>query len=285
MFQYYFFKKGNREYDSAEYFSFLTSFKYMNVFLDDENNKNIMYYNTDLDFKATFVFGNKTKITNLYELNPNYLDTNIFVSFDPLQSEFKVKLLLDIIGLFSKKFDLYVYTRHFEDVFPYKGNMCLKAYEMDKVYAKSHESDRVLEYAYVKSDRLKKIYNYLLSSDKIRFSLKNEQFKSLKYKFFSNVGTRSPIIATVLSFDSPIIIPPLINTVGVDDGHKITYYDYERIFKKISKITHKDSLENMNYSYVMRKDLKKFRKIIIKQKQAVITVNRPEIKLNKILDI
>jgi len=285
MFEYYFFKKSTREYDSAEYFSFLMSFKYMQIFLDEDNNKNILYHNTDLDFKATFVFGRKTRIKNLYELDPNYLDTNIYVAFDALQSDFKVKLILEIIGLFCKKFGLYVYTKHFEDVFPYKEKMCLKAYLLEKRYTKNHENERLLDFAYIESKNLKKIYNYLLSSDKIRFSLKNEQFKSLKYRFYQNVGTRTPIISCILEFDGPIIIPPLINTIGINtDGH-ITFYDYDRIFKKISKLTHKDDLSSDEYSYVMRKDLKKLKKIIMKQKQAVINVSSPEIKLNRILDI
>lgn len=283
--EYYFFKKGSREYDQSELLAFLTDIKYMS-FSVVNRQRQVKYYNSDLDFEAYFIFGSKSKIPNLLvDLNPLYLDTNFYVKFDSIQSTFKVKLLLDIIEIMCRKFNFRIYTTNYKDVCPFNGKMALAAFLRTKTNYKTAHAEQIASYAVVDSSRLQVMYNYLLSCDNISFSLKDERYKFLRYRFYKHPGTRKPYIACILDFSCPIIIPPLINTIALELEGRLLFFDYYKVFKKISKYINLDDYDSRDYGYVNRKSLLKLRKALLKQKQAIIEISAEEIPLNKILDI
>ena len=282
-FRFYFLKEGTRVYEKSELITYFQANP--NVTMEKRLDDRIFtYHHPILNFEARFIMTSKSCIPHLERLNPKYYDVNFLVEFSILLPTYAVEMVLGIVEEITKLFRFYVYNQAYEDVFPFRRTMMIKAFEAWKrAYKDSHE-DEIAKYNRLDPQTLSQVYNYLQRKAKLELLLDKDKVVISNYFFLHAERSRTAFVAISWDGYSPFILPPAVDILYLDDGKFTKYIPMSEVLARAEKLF--KPIDGYGVIQIMdAKNVKKFHKILTKDKFAPLTVELKSLSLEKILDI
>ncbi len=282
-FRFYFLKEGTRVYEKSDLITYFQANP--NVTMEKRLDDRIFtYHHPILNFEARFIMTSKSCIPHLERLNPKYYDVNFLVEFSILLPTYAVEMVLGIVEEITKLFRFYVYNQAYEDVFPFRRTMMIKAFEAWKrAYKDSHE-DEIAKYNRLDPQTLSQVYNYLQRKAKLELLLDKDKVVISNYFFLHAERSRTAFVAISWDGYSPFILPPAVDILYLDDGKFTKYIPMSEVLARAEKLF--KPIDGYGVIQIMdAKNVKKFHKILTKDKFAPLTVELKSLSLEKILDI
>lgn len=282
-FRFYFLKEGTRVYEKSDLLTYFQANP--NISVEKKLNDRIFtYHHPILNFEARFVMTSKSCIPHLERLNSAYLDVNLYVEFNILLQTYAVEIILDIVEELCKLFKFHVYNQSYEDVFPFRRSMMIKAFEAWKRAYKDNHEDEIAQYNRLDPQTISQVYGYLQRRAKLEILLDKDKVVISNYFFLHTERSRTAFVAISWDGYSPFILPPAVDILLLDDGKYTKYIPMSEVLTKAEKLF--KPIDGYGIIQMMDiKNTKKLHKILTKDKFATLTVELKPLSLEKILDI
>lgn len=282
-FRFYFLKEGTRVYEKSDLLTYFQANP--NITVEKRLNDRIFtYHHPILNFEARFVMTSKSCIPHLERLNSAFLDVNFFVEFNILLQTYAVEIILDIVEEICKLFKFHVYNQSYEDVFPFRRSMMIKAFEAWKRAYKDNNEDEIAQYNRLDPQTISQVYGYLQRRAKLEILLDKDKVVISNYFFLHTERSRTAFVAISWDGYSPFILPPAVDILLLDDGKYTKYIPMSEVLTKAEKLF--KPIDGYGIIQMMDiKNTKKLHKILTKDKFATLTVELKPLSLEKILDI
>ncbi len=282
-FRFYFLKEGTRVYEKSDLLTYFQANP--NITVEKRLNDRIFtYHHPILNFEARFVMTSKSCIPHLERLNSAFLDVNFFVEFNILLQTYAVEIILDIVEEICKLFKFHVYNQSYEDVFPFRRSMMVKAFEAWKRAYKDNNEDEIAQYNRLDPQTISQVYGYLQRRAKLEILLDKDKVVISNYFFLHTERSRTAFVAISWDGYSPFILPPAVDILLLDDGKYTKYIPMSEVLTKAEKLF--KPIDGYGIIQMMDiKNTKKLHKILTKDKFATLTVELKPLSLEKILDI
>ncbi len=282
-FRFYFLKEGTRVYEKSDLLTYFQANP--NITIEKKLNDRIFtYHHPILNFEARFVMTSKSCIPHLERLNSAFLDVNFYVEFNILLQTYAVEIILDIVEELCKLFKFHVYNQSYEDVFPFRRSMMIKAFEAWKRAYKDNNEDEIAQYNRLDPQTISQVYGYLQRRAKLEILLDKDKVVISNYFFLHTERSRTAFVAISWDGYSPFILPPAVDILLLDDGKYTKYIPMSEVLTKAEKLF--KPIDGYGIIQMMDiKNTKKLHKILTKDKFATLTVELKPLSLEKILDI
>lgn len=282
-FRFYFLKEGTRVYEKSDLLTYFQANP--NITVEKRLNDRIFtYHHPILNFEARFVMTSKSCIPHLERLNSAFLDVNFFVEFNILLQTYAVEIILDMVEEICKLFKFHVYNQSYEDVFPFRRSMMVKAFEAWKRAYKDNNEDEIAQYNRLDPQTISQVYGYLQRRAKLEILLDKDKVVISNYFFLHTERSRTAFVAISWDGYSPFILPPAVDILLLDDGKYTKYIPMSEVLTKAEKLF--KPIDGYGIIQMMDiKNTKKLHKILTKDKFATLTVELKPLSLEKILDI
>lgn len=282
-FRFYFLKEGTRVYEKSDLLTYFQANP--NITIEKKLNDRIFtYHHPILNFEARFVMTSKSCIPHLERLNSAFLDVNFYVEFNILLQTYAVEIILDIVEEICKLFKFHVYNQSYEDVFPFRRSMMVKAFDAWKRAYKDNHEDEIAQYNRLDQQTISQVYGYLQRRAKLEILLDKDKVVISNYFFLHTERSRTAFVAISWDGYSPFILPPAVDILLLDDGKYTKYIPMSEVLTKAEKLF--KPIDGYGIIQMMDiKNTKKLHKILTKDKFATLTVELKPLSLEKILDI
>lgn len=282
-FRFYFLKEGTRVYEKSDLLTYFQANS--NITIEKKLNDRIFtYHHPILNFEARFVMTSKSCIPHLERLNSAFLDVNFYVEFNILLQTYAVEIILDIVEEICKLFKFHVYNQSYEDVFPFRRSMMVKAFDAWKRAYKDNHEDEIAQYNRLDPQTISQVYGYLQRRAKLEILLDKDKVVISNYFFLHTERSRTAFVAISWDGYSPFILPPAVDILLLDDGKYTKYIPMSEVLTKAEKLF--KPIDGYGIIQMMDiKNTKKLHKILTKDKFATLTVELKPLSLEKILDI
>lgn len=281
-FRFYFLKEDTRIYDKSDLMTYLQSNP--SITLEKRLDDRIYtYHHPILNFEARFILTSKSCVPHLERLSPKFFDVNFLVEFDVLLPTYSVEIILDIVEEIVKKFKFHIYNQSYTDVAPFRRPLMLKCFDAWKRAYKDNHEDEIALYNRLDPQTLSQVYGYLLRKAKLEILLDKNKYVISNYFFLHTERSRTAFVAISWDGYSPFVLPPAVDILYINDGKTQKYLPMSEIMQKADKLF--SPYDGRGTQIMEFKNTKKFRKILLKDKFAPLTVELKVLSMDKILDI
>lgn len=263
-----------------EFFDNYPNFK--TYYTDDEVQ--IDYRDDDFKFSYRYLITKKSRVNNIYKLNPSYLNVNFYLELPVLIPSFLVKEILTITQKICKLFDLEIYNDSFNDVQPFNLADVVVLFEDSR--KQTIEDYGMQDKLPFQKDKLDEVCRYQRSVESLREYYHNEVEVNIVEPILDKI-TNEYGISTTWTVGTPMVFPPHLSYVYIKDEQNLPFLVRSADF---FSIVGKYLIEIVNFlpdMYILKaKQAKSARKTLNKlRKVAIIDQNFKSIRLSNLLDV
>lgn len=280
----HFFRDSSLEkLDFASVLDFFDNYPNFKIYYT-EDDVQIDYRDDDFKFSYRYLITKKSRVNNIYKLNPKYLNVNFYLELPVLIPSFLVKEILTITQKISKLFDLEIYNDSFKDVQPFNlADVVVLFEESRKQTIEEYGMQDKLPFS---KDKLDEVCRYQRSVDSLREYYHNEVEVNICEPILDKV-TNEYGISTTWEVGTPMVFPPHLAYIYVKEEDNLPFLVRRDDFMSI---VGKYLIEIVNFlpdMYILKaKQAKSARKTINKlRKVAIIDQNFKSFRLSNLLDI
>ena len=281
-FRLYFLQEGTRTYDKSD---LITYFKANSSITSEKegDNRVFTFHHPILNFEARFIMTAISCVPRLEKLNPKFFDVNFMLEFNILLPTYSAEIVFDMVEDIIKMFKFYVYNEAYQDVIPFRKSFMIKTFESWKRAYKDDNEDEIANYNRLDPQTLSQVYNYLLRQKKLEIFLDPSVVIS-NYYFLRTDRSRSAFVTIKWDGESPFILPPAVDVLYLNDGKTSRYLPMSEVLQKTEKLF--KPIDGYGVIQMMdAKNVKKFHKILVKEKFAPLIAELKFLPLENILDI
>ena len=259
-----------------------------NITSDDEQ-VDIAISEPSFDFVYHFYITKRSRVNSIYKLSPEYVNTNIFLEIPKLIPTFLVRKMLRVAADLAKRFELFVYHEHVQDITNFVM-LDLLAYIGKET--NEYVNNNPDTYYYMDQRTLSTACTYLQIMSDISDSLKVDAVLS-PYDIRYDKEQGKVVLTMVWQAGEPTVFPPLLDFIYIEeDGNLVTVVPADIFYKYTRRLMHEISREK-NYDYELDMELLylkdryavKAKKLIKKMRKTVVSTNRfNTLKITDILE-
>ena len=280
----HFFRDSNLEkLDFGKVLEFFDAYPNFKIYYTDDEVQ-IDCRDDDFKFSYRYLITKKSRVNQIYKLNPQYLNVNFLLELPVLVPSFLVKEILTLTQKICKLFDLEIYNDAFKDVQPFNLADVVVLFEETR-------RETVAEYGIqdkltFEKDKLDEICRYQRSVASLREYYHNEVDVNLVEPIIDKI-TNEYGISVVWNLGQPTVFPPHLTYIYVKEEQNIPFLVRRKDFMSIMN---KYLIEIVNFlpdMYILKpKQAKASRKAVNKlRKVAIIDQNFKSVRLANLLDI
>jgi hypothetical protein len=280
----HFFRDSNLEkLDFGKVLEFFDAYPNFKIYYTDDEVQ-IDCRDDDFKFSYRYLITKKSRVNQIYKLNPQYLNVNFLLELPVLVPSFLVKEILTLTQKICKLFDLEIYNDAFKDVQPFNLADVVVLFEETR-------RETVAEYGIqdkltFEKDKLDEICRYQRSVASLREYYHNEVDVNLVEPIIDKI-TNEYGISVVWNLGQPTVFPPHLTYIYVKEEQNIPFLVRRKDFMSIMN---KYLIEIVNFlpdMYILKpKQAKASRKAVNKlRKVAIIDQNFKSVRLANFLDI
>jgi hypothetical protein len=263
-----------------EFFDTYPNFKI--YYTDDEVQ--IDYRDDDFKFSYRYLITKKSRVNNIYKLNPMFLNINFYLELPVLIPSFLVKEILTITQKICKMFDLEIYNDSFKDVQPFNLADVVVLFEESR--KKTIEDYGMQDKLPFPKDKLDEVCRYQRSVESLKEYYHNEVEVNPVEPIIDKI-TNEYGISTTWTVGQPTVFPPHLSYVYIKDEQNLPFLVRSADF---FSIVGKYLIEIVNFlpdMYILKaKQAKSARKTLNKlRKVAIIDQNFKSVRLSNLLDV
>lgn len=280
----HFFRDSNLEkLDFLKVFEFFESYPNFKIYYTDDEVQ-IDYRDDDFKFAYRYLITKKSRVSQIYKLNPQYLNVNFLLELPVLIPSFLVKEILSLTQKLCKLFDLEIYNDAFPDVQPFNlADVVVLFEEMRRETIAQYGMQDKLSF---EKDKLDEICRYQRSVASLREYYHNEVEVNLVEPIIDKI-TNEYGISVVWNVGVPTVFPPHLSYIYVKEEQNIPFLVRRKDFMSIMG---KYLIEIVNFlpdMYILKpKQAKSSRKALNKlRKVAIINQNFKSVRLANLIDI
>ncbi|MDD3107125.1 MAG: hypothetical protein PHP65_04920 [Bacilli bacterium] len=263
-----------------EFFDNLPLFK--TFYTEDEVQ--IEYRDDDFKFSYRYLITKKSRVNQIYKLNPMFLNVNFLLELPVLIPSFLAKEILTVAQKISKTFDLEIYTDSFKDVQPFNlADVVVLFEEARRLTIEEYGMQDKLTFD---KEKLDEVCRYQRSVESLREYYHNEvdvySCEPIMDKITNEYG-----ISCTWRLGKPMVFPPHLSYIYITDENDTPFLVRRaEFFEQMNKYL----MEIVNFlpdMYILKaKPAKKARKLIHKlRKLAVLDQNFKPVRLSNLLDV
>ena len=286
LFVLHFFKEKSRAFDYERILSFFDDIQEASLGEVSESSSEVRmeYRHPILKTKADFVISRKSTVTDIYKLDPQFLDVNFRLEMPLMTPFYGAKKVFNIVEKLCKEFNFAIYHDMFEDVLPFKMEVVEKVFDIVRKAYKDKYGYQLKDYHTFNDQKLNDCLKYV-----------DEQYDL--HRYYKELDIYVPNYFVVLDEDQKVhfsvewrentvtLFPPHIDYVYFRSGIEQKIMPYHEIMAKIDKMTTGVPGFLQNTKVVEPKHLKKVMKIIKKTKFTPINGALVHIELDQVIDI
>ncbi len=235
----------------------------------------IVHKDPEFDFSYRFFITMKSKVSQIYKLNPMFSNVNFLLEMPIMIPSFLAKEILAVIQKLCRLFELGIYHDSFEDVRPFNVVEFLDFFEKQReYYIQENGMNGKITFD---SDKLNVICKFQSSVDNLKDYYHDEVNVNLCYPII-DLNTDESGICYDWKFGTPIIFAPYVTYVNITDeeGQKLLVRRDELIQilnKYLDEIT--NFLPDMyilksKKAKACKKEMKKIRRIVMEKDYKVL---------------
>lgn len=249
----HFFRNSDLEkIDFTKVFEFFDSYPNFKIFYTEEDVQ-IVYRDDDFKFSYRYLITKKSRVKEIYKLNPMYLNVNFLLELPVMIPTFLAKEILAITLKICKLFDLEIYHDTFEDVQQFNSVDVLILFEkMREQYIEEYGLNDKIMYPH---EKLNEICKFQRSVESLRDYYQHEVEVNLCQPIIE-ANTNEFGISSVWNVGKPTVFPPHIDYYYIHDEQNIIFL-----------VNRKDFYSLMN-KYLVEVETILPDMFILKQKQA-----------------
>ncbi|HHX81189.1 MAG TPA: hypothetical protein GX692_09030 [Acholeplasmataceae bacterium] len=280
---HFFRDSGLEKLDFLKVFEFFESYPNFKIFYTDEEVQ-IDYRDDDFKFAYRYLITKKSRVSQIYKLNPQYLNVNFLLELPVLVPSFLVKEILALTQKLCKLFDLEIYNDVFQDVQPFNLADVVVLFEnMRREAIAQYGMQDKLSF---EKDKLDEVCRYQRSVASLREYYHNEVEVNLVEPIIDKI-TNEYGISVVWNAGVPTVFPPHLSYIYVKEEQNIPFLVRRKDFMSIMG---KYLIEIVNFlpdMYILKpKQAKASRKVLNKlRKVAIIDQNFKSVRLANLIDI
>ncbi|HEY8396239.1 MAG TPA: hypothetical protein VIK96_05620 [Bacilli bacterium] len=269
--------------DFLKVFEFFESYPNFKIYYTDDEVQ-IDYRDDDFKFSYRYLITKKSRVNQIYKLNPQYLNINFLLELPLLIPSFLVKEILALTQKLCKLFDLVIYNDAFKDVQPFNlADVVVLFEEMRREAIAQYGLQDKLPFD---KNKLDEVCRYQRSIASLREFYHNEYEVNLVEPIIDKI-TNEYGISVVWNAGVPSVFPPHLSYVYVKEEQNIPFLVRRNDFMSIMKkylVEVDDFLPDM---YVLKaKQAKASKKVINKLRRvAIIDQNFKSVRLANLIDI
>ncbi len=249
-----------------------------------EDEVQIDYRDDDFKFSYRYLITKKSRVNQIYKLNPMFLNVNFYLELPVLVPSFLVKEILTITQKVCKLFELEIYNDSFEDVQPFNLADVVVLFEDSR--QQTIEEYGMQDKLSFPKDKLDEVCRYQRSVQSLREYYHDEIDVKIVEPILDRV-TNEYGISILWDFSKPMVFPPHLSYVYVKEEDGMPFLVRSNDFMSI---LNKYLIEIVNFlpdMYILKaKQAKQARKTLNKLKRvAIIDQNFKAIRLSNLLDV
>lgn len=280
----HFFRSSSLEkLDFSKVFEFFDNYPNFKIFYTEEEVQ-IDYRDDDFKFSYRYLVTKKSRVNQIYKLNPSYLNVNFLLELPVLIPSFLVKEILAITQKLCKLFDLEIYHDSFKDVQPFNLADVFILFEdmRQEMVAEYGMQDKLV----FPKDKLDEVCRYQRSVESLREFYHNEVTVNLVEPILDKV-TNEYGIATTWNVGVSTVFPPHLSYIYIKEDQNIPFLVRRNDFMQI---LNKFLIEIVGFLpdmfIIKNKQAKAARKLLSKlRKVAILDQNFKTIRLTNFIDI
>lgn len=280
----HFFRDSNLEkLDFLKVFEFFESYPNFKIYYTDEEVQ-IVYRDDDFKFSYRYLITKKSRVSQIYKLDPQFLNINFLLELPLLVPSFLVKEILALTQKLCKLFDLVIYNDAFDDVQPFNLADVVVLFEESR-------REAVAQYGLqdklpFEKNKLDEVCRYQRSISSLREYYNHEYEVNLVEPILDKI-TNEYGISVTWNVGKPMVFPPHLSYVYVKEEQNIPFLVRRKDFMSIMRkhlVEVDDFLPDM---YILRpKQAKASRKAVNRlRKVAIIDKNFKLVRLANLIDI
>lgn len=280
----HFFRNSSLEkLDFTKVLEFFDEYPNFKIFYT-EDEVQVDFRDDDFKFSYRYLITKKSRVNQIYKLNPMFLNVNFLLELPVLLPSFLVKEILTITQKICKIFDLEIYNDAFKDVQPF--NLADVVVLFEETRRQTIEEYGMQDKLSFPKDKLDEICRYQRSIQSLREYYHNEVDVKLCEPIIDKV-TNEYGISCSWDVGSPMVFPPHLSYVYVKEEQNIPFLVRSKDFMSIMN---KYLIEIVNFlpdMYILKaKQAKSSRKVINKLRRVAITDQSfKSIRLSNLLDV
>lgn len=269
--------------DFAKVLEFFDSYPNFKTYYT-EDEVQIDYRDDDFKFSYRYLITKKSRVNQIYKLNPKYLNVNFYLELPVLVPSFLIKEILTITQKICKLFDLEIYNDAFKDVQPFNlADVVVLFEESRRQVIEDYGMQDKLTFP---KDKLDEVCRYQRSITSLREYYHNEVVVNLVDPIQDKV-TGEYGISTTWIVGTPMVFPPHLSYIYIKEDQNLPFLVRSKDFMSVMN---KYLIEIVNFlpnMYILKaKQARSSRKVINKlRKLAIIDSNFQSIRLANLLDI
>ncbi len=271
----HFFRKSTLEkidYSKVlDYFEGLANFE---VFYTDDYVE-IMYKDTKFALAYRYLITKKSRVTNIYKLNPMYSNVNFLLEMPVMIPSFLAKEIITIAQKLCHIFELGIYHDSFEDVRAFNVVEVLDFFEKQRAFyiQENGYGDKIT----YDNEKLNVICKFQKSVESLISYYHDEVMVNLCYPI-RDKNTNETGICYDWRFGKPVIFPPYVDYINIiedESGDMLVRRD--ELFQLLSK--HLAEIQNyLPDMYILkgkqakncRRELKKIKRIVMEKNYKIL---------------
>jgi hypothetical protein len=269
--------------DFSKVLEFFDNYPNFKIFYTDDEVQ-IDYRDDDFKFSYRYLITKKSKVNQIYKLNPGFLNVNFLLELPVLIPSFLVKEILSITQKICKLFDLEIYHDTFNDVQPFNLADVFVLFEdmRQKMIAEYGIQDKLS----FPKEKLDEICRYQRSVESLRDFYHNEVEVNLVEPILDKV-TNEYGIAITWNVGVATVFPPHLSYIYIKEEQNIPFLVRRDDF---ISIMNKYLIEIVNFlpdMFILKgKHAKSSKKMLNKlRKVAIIDQNFKTIRLTNFIDV
>jgi len=280
----HFFRDSSLEkLDFSKILEFFDTYPNFKIFYT-EDEVQLDYRDDDFKFSYRYLITKKSRVNQIYKLNPMYLNVNFLLELPVLIPSFLVKEILTITQKVCKLFDLEIYNDAFKDVQPF--NLADVVVLFEDTRHQTIEEYGMQDKLSFEKEKLDEVCRYQRSVESLREYYHNEVEVNLVDPILDKI-TNEYGISSIWNVGMPTVFPPHLSYIYVKEEQNIPFLVRRKDF---FSIMNKFLIEIINFlpdMYILKaKQAKASRKIVNKlRKVAVIDQNFKSIRLSNLIDV
>lgn len=286
VFVLHFFKEKSRAFDYERILSFFDDVQEAQLGEVSETSSEVRmeYRHPILKTKADFVISRKSTVTDIYKLDPQFLDVNFRLEMPLMTPFYGAKKVFSIVERLCKEFNFSIYHDMFEDVLHFKMEVVEKVFDIVRKAYKDKYGYQLKNYHSFNDQRLNDCLKYV-----------DEQYDLHRYykeldiyvpNYFVVLDEAEKVHFAIEWRDNTLtLFPPHIDYVYFRTGLEQKVIPYHELMAKIDKMTTGVPGFLQNTKVIEPKHLKKVMKIIKKTKFTPINGALIHIELDQVIDI
>ncbi len=230
------------------------------------------------DFTYHYFITNRTRVINMYRLNPDYVNTNILIDIPAVLPKFLIRRMLQSVDELCKRFDLFIYHDYVKDITDFNmfDLLAVLARELHDYVANNQGP-----YYYMEQEKLMTACSYLHIMKDIS-EVMTVDAMILPYDVLYDKETKEVVLSITWQVGAPTVFPPVLDYVYVEEeGNLLSVIPAEVFFKYSKKLMHEiakdksiDYEVDMDLFYLNEKNALKAKKQVKKMRKSMLSTGR-----------